>query len=120
GANEMPFHPVPSELADFVTGFLQIVFADNRHSGRDGGADACGVHGLTRRHQTHARRVTAYAQGCLPDALLHARHILRDREDFVWVVRFRLRHTRPSSCDKTLSATKREQKNPPCYDWHVN
>jgi hypothetical protein len=83
GANEMPFHPVSPELANLVTGFLQIVFTKNGHSGRDGGPDACSVHSLTRRHQPHARRVTAYAQGCLSDALLHTRHILCDREDFV-------------------------------------
>ena len=100
---------MPSELANFVLGFLQIVFADNRHSGRDGSPHARGVHGLTRRHQTHARRVTAYAQGCLPDALLHARHILRDREDFVWVVRFVSSITDPHPVIKPLSerGTKR-------------
>ena len=42
-ANEMPFHPMLSELADFVTGFLQIVFTENGHSGCNGGPDACSV-----------------------------------------------------------------------------
>src|SRR5438105_11666797 len=92
----MPLHAVPSQLADFVTGFLQIILTENRHPGSDGSPDARGVHRLTRRHQTHARRVAANAPGRLPYALVHARHILRDREDLFWVVRFGFEHNKPS------------------------
>jgi hypothetical protein len=50
---------MPPQLTDFVAGFLEVIFSHNRHPSSDGGTDARGVHGLTRRYQTHGSRVAA-------------------------------------------------------------
>src|SRR5438874_2859472 len=40
GANQMPLRGMPPQLANFVAGFLEVIFADNRHPSSDGGTDA--------------------------------------------------------------------------------
>ena len=88
----MPLRRVPPQLANFVAGFLEIIFSQNRHPSSDGSPHARAVHGLARRHQAHGSRVATSPQGRLSHAFLHARHILCYRKDFICIVCFSLEH----------------------------